>query len=318
MDSKIILGLLMVSVVLAVPQAEAQSESNSVISQKRIDVTIDGEGDVVVVHQIRDSNEMRQLKLVDGTISNLEFIDASGKQEPVEIAEGDNYVSILPDQGEMFVRYNLDDALALKNNIWTMNFRYVHTTVFTIPEEAESLFINQKPISLDGDNSFRCHGCQMVLEYLIDEPKSYERVNWEDQEFVVGMNTFADIEGFEFDQPSRQISFKVNDGNQFVTTVIPQELLWGPYVVFLDDQKIFFDQFISNGTHVWVTMKPNIEGKITIIGTTVVPEFPVIAPLAVGFLIILLAPLVRRFILNGENIMMASTSQEMPGRSIGH
>ena len=39
-------------------------------------------------------------------------------------------------------------------------------------------------------------------------------------------------------QPAKKISFKINDSNQFVTTVIPLELLWGPYAVFLDDEKI--------------------------------------------------------------------------------
>ena len=36
------------------------------------------------------------------------------------------------------------------------------------------------------------------------------------------------------------------------------------------------------------------QGKITIIGTTVVPEFPIIAPLAIGFLMIMMLPLVKK------------------------
>ena len=66
-------------------------------------------------------------------------------------------------------------------------------------------------------------------------------------------------------------------------------------MVYLDEEKIFFHQFINNGTHVWINMKPQTLGEITIIGTTVVPEFPIIAPLAVGFLMILVIPLIRKF-----------------------
>jgi len=71
--------------------------------------------------------------------------------------------------------------------------------------------------------------------------------------------------------------------------------LWSPYVVLLDDEKIFFNEYINNGTHVWINMKPETTGEIIIIGTTVVPEFPIIAPLAIGFLMIMIMPFVRKF-----------------------
>ena len=103
------------------------------------------------------------------------------------------------------------------------------------------------------------------------------------------------IENFNFNQPAKEMSFKINDDNKFVTTVIPLELLWEPYAVFLDDEKIYFHQYINNGTHAWVNLRPDTTGEITIIGTTVVPEFPIIAPLAIGFLIILVVPLIRKF-----------------------
>ncbi len=42
-------------------------------------------------------------------------------------------------------------------------------------------------------------------------------------------------------------------------------------------------------------MKTETSGEIIIIGTTVIPEFPIIAPLAVGFLMILVVPLIKKF-----------------------
>ncbi len=71
-------------------------------------------------------------------------------------------------------------------------------------------------------------------------------------------------------------------------------MLWEPYLVFLDDEKIFFHEYLNNGTHVWLNMKPDSSGEISIIGTTVIPEFPIIAPLAIGFLMILAMPLMRK------------------------
>ena len=72
-------------------------------------------------------------------------------------------------------------------------------------------------------------------------------------------------------------------------------MLWKPYSIFLDEERIMYHEIINNGTHVWLSMKPETSGGISIIGTTVIPEFPIIAPLAVGFLMILVVPLVRKF-----------------------
>ena len=135
----------------------------------------------------------------------------------------------------------------------------------------------------------------MVLEFSINEPSKIKQVNWKNQEFLVEMITFAEIDNFEFNQPSKQISFRVNDSNQFVTTIIPLELLWGPYAVFLNDEKTFFHEYINNGTHVWLNIKSDTIGEVVIIGTTVVPEFSIIAPLAIGFLMIMIMPFVRKF-----------------------
>ena len=295
MNSKIITSFLILLMILVVPQAHAQSELLSEVNQKSVQVTIDNEGKVEVIHQIRDSNQDKILKFVDGTVSNLEFIDEFGRHESVDVIDGLKSIPILANQGELFVKYDLDDALVLKNNIWTLDFRYIETTTFVVPEEVKLLFANERPILLEGKNAFTCHGCQMVLEYSINEPKKIQHVNWENQEFIVEMITYTEIDNFEFNQSDKQISFKVNDSNQFVTTIIPLELLWGPYVVLLDDEKIYFNEYINNGTHVWVNMKPDTTGEVAIIGTTVVPEFPIIAPLAIGFLMIMIMPFVRKF-----------------------
>ena len=71
-------------------------------------------------------------------------------------------------------------------------------------------------------------------------------------------------------------------------------MLWGPYAVFLNDEKIDFHEYINNGTHAWLNIRPENTGEVTIIGTTVIPEFPIITPLAIGFLVIVITPLIKR------------------------
>jgi hypothetical protein len=111
----------------------------------------------------------------------------------------------------------------------------------------------------------------MILEYSINEPKILKNVKSENKEFLIEMRTFAEINQFNFDQSTKSISFEVNGENQFVTTIIPLELLSKPYNVFMGDKKILFHQY-NNGTHVWLNIRPNNSGNVSIIGTTVIGD----------------------------------------------
>ena len=286
MKVKIFTSFLIFTLILFFPQVNAESEELTRVNQKPVELTIDLEGNVHVVHQIRDSNELKKLNFINGTVSNLKFKDSVGKEVSAEN---------LSDQGKLSVEYDLKDFLILKDNVWTLDFRYLQTTKFFVPEEVDLVFANQRSVFLDGKNGFTCHGCEIFLEYSINEPKNIKQVNWTDEEFLVEIKTFAQIEDFDFNQPTKEMSFKVNSGNQSITTIIPLELLWKPYTVFLDGEEILFNEYLNNGTHVWLNMRPESSGEVTIIGTTVVPEFPIIAPLAIGFLIILVVPFVKKF-----------------------
>lgn len=294
MKSIIITSFLILTLILVFPEVNAQSEPLREASQKMVQVTIDSEGNVSVAHQVRNSNEPVQLNFVEGTISNLVFIDRFGIQEPIDVFDGMEGMPILANQGEFFVKYDLDDALVLKDGFWTLDFRYLETTEFILPKEVNLLFVNERPVLLDGKSGITCHGCQMILEYSFIEPEKIQQVNWEDREFIVEMKTFAEIENFDFNQPAKKISFSVVDENRYVTTTIPLELLWGPYIVLLNDEKIPFYEISNDGTHVSLSMKAETSGEISIIGTTVVPEFSIIAPLAIGFLMVIMLPFLRK------------------------
>ena len=292
MNTKIfgLLGILII--VSLVPLADAQISIGEKAVQKSIEVMINPDGMVHVKHVIRSSNLPVDLKLVNGTVSNISVMNEQGV-EKLFLMKTD-IVLLQPSDDELIIEYDLEDVLSEINNVWTWDFRYLQTTTFLNPQEIDLFFIDERPVYLDDKKGISCHGCQMILEYSIDEPKNIIDVNWENKEFFVEIATFTNIENFEFNQPTREIRFNVNESNQFITTIIPLELLWGPYVVFLDDEKILFQDYKNNGTHVWINMRPDTAGEISIIGTTVVPEFPIIAPLAIGFLIIMMVPLIKK------------------------
>ena len=295
MNTKIFGFLIILFIISIIPVADAQISIGEKAVQKSVEVVIDSAGEVHVKHVVRSSNLPRDLELILGTVSNISVTNEQGEEKLFSILGDNKGVLIETSKEDSIIEYDLDDVLSQTDDVWTWSFRYLETTSFIFPEEVDLIFVNERPVYFDENNGITCHGCQMVLEYSINEPKNFKNVKWEDKEFVVEIRSHSDIDKFIFNQPTKSISFYISEKNRFVTTIIPLELLWEPYLVFLDDEKISQHKFNNNGTHVWLNVRPETTGEITIIGTTVIPEFPIIAPLAVGFLMILVVPLIRKF-----------------------
>lgn len=298
MNTKIFGFLVILLMISIIPIVDAQISIGEKAVQKSVEVIINSEGDVHVTHVIRSSNVPTQVELISGTVSNLLLTNEQGEEKQLTVIGDNSGVLILPSQGNFIIEYDLEQVLNQKDDVWTWDFRYLELTSFIFPEEVDLIFVNENPVILGGEKGIACHGCQMVLEYSINEPKIFKNVKWEDKEFVIEIRSYSNIDNFIFDQPTKSITFDISKENRFVTTIIPLELLWEPYVVFLDDEKIHQNKFNNNGTHVWLNIKPETTGEITIVGTTVIPEFPIIAPLAIGFLMILTVPLMRKFSLH--------------------
>ena len=294
MNLKILSSFFIFALILAIPQAYGQSELSGKINHELLEITIKPDGKVNVVHKIKNLNEPGILDLVNGTISKVKITNQLGMTETFEMTSQANGLPILEDQGKLTIEYELADVLAITDNVWTLNYRYLETTVFVLPESVDFLFANDRPLHLEEGKKFACHGCQVVLEYSLNEPVTIEQVTWEEKEFDVTISSFMKIENFEFSQPEKKITFTTKDDKQFVTVIIPLELLWGPYIVLLDEENIPFHEYNNNGTHSWINIKPNNSGEIAIIGTTVVPEFSLFLPLVIGFMTIIMIPLVRK------------------------
>ncbi|MGY5148458.1 MAG: hypothetical protein ACW9W3_00170 [Candidatus Nitrosopumilus sp. bin_68KS] len=294
MNSKVCGFLVIFLIISIIPTVEAQISFGEKASQKSVEITVNSSGDVHVKHIVSPANLPKQLELIYGTVSNITVTNEEGEEKQFSVIGDNTGLIIFPSNEKSIVEYDLEHAITQIDNVWTWSFRYLQTTSFILPEEADLIFANEKPVYLDEKKGITCHGCQMVLEYSLDEPKIYQNIQWEDKEFLVEIRSYSKINNFIFDQPTKSITFDVSEKNRFVTTIIPLELLWGPYAVFLDDEKIYFHEYVNNGTHVWLNIRPETTGEVTIIGTTVVPEFSMAAPLAIGFLVIIIAPLIRK------------------------
>ncbi len=294
MNKKIFGFLVILLIIFIIPVADAQISIGEKALQRSIEVVINLDGDVHVKHIVALSNTPRQIELIPGTVSNLSVTNEQGEEKQFSVIGDSDGVLFLPSREDSIVEYDLEDALSKKDNVWTWDFLYLNKVTFIFPEEVDLIFLRDNPVYLDESRGIACHGCQTVFEYSINEPKIFKDVEWEDKMFVVEINSHSNIDEFIFDQPTKSITFNVLDENKFLTIIIPLELLWEPYSVFLNNEKIRSYEYINNGTHIWLNMKPGTTGEISIIGTTVIPEFPIIAPLAIGFLMILVVPLIRK------------------------
>ena len=278
-----------------IPLAVAQQITIGEPAKQTLEISITDEGNVHVIHFVDKSNSVKQVEFVTGELSNLKIIDDEGNEPQYATVGGGGSITLFPTKEDVIVEYDLDNVVKQVNGKWEWNFRYLASTVFMFPENADLIFANKRPVKIDDLRGMRCHGCQALIEYVIDEQRQRQLVKWEDKEFVVGIRTLDEITSFNFDQPRRSISFDVNQGNQFVTLDIPLELLWNPYDVYFNGENILKHEFFKNETHVLLNIFPSTSGTVLIIGTSVVPEFPIFIPLFFGMAIVILLQFRNKF-----------------------
>jgi len=275
--------------ISSIPLVSAQITLGDPADQKLVKITINEQGEVHVLHEIRDSINVVQINTIKGTLSNLKVIDIKGNDVEYGTTglESTTGITIFSSGEDVIIEYDLDDVLFVKDGMWTWDFLYLQTTTFILPEGLDLVYVNNSPVMLQNAKGITCHGCNAIIEYVLDQPTNTNEVQWEDRKFIVGIRSLTDISSLNFDQPTKSISFDVEEDNQLITLIIPLDLLWSPYEVYLDDQKILKHEFFSNQTHAWLNIRPETSGTIQIIGTTVVPEFPVLSPLFIGIAIII-------------------------------
>ena len=269
MSSKQVAFFIILVFIIAIPSVNAQEISmGDKAEQKSINVVINSSNEIHVKHVIASSNSPKQIELIKGTVTNIIVSDEEGKEKQFGIIGDNTGVVIYPSEQNTIVEYDLGNVLFLKDNVWTWDFRYLEKTSFIIPKEVNSVFVNNKLVYLGEKNGITCHGCQMTLEYSINEPKILKNIKFENKEFLIETRTFAEINQFNFDQSTKSISFEVNGKNQFVTVIIPLEILPKQHNVFMGDEKILFHEY-NNGTHVWLNIRPNNSGNVSIIDSTI-------------------------------------------------
>ena len=300
MNNQIYLIILFVGVITIIPTVDAQLSFGGEANQKSIEVTIDQSEIIHVKHVVYSSNSPGEIQLFyELEEKSLKITDEDGVE--VEYGkvgndiEGITGLLIFASQQNTIVEYDLIDIKTLENNLWSMNLEYPEKFSILLHEEINSIFLNNNLIELGDRKGLSINGGGNVnLQYYDNIPTIKKEIEWEENKFDVEIITDSKIEKFNFNQTEKSISFEVKEKNKFVTITMSEELLGGPYVLLLNNEKIQYG-LIENKNTVSLTFKPQSTGQITIIGTTVIPEFSMFIPLIMGFMIILTVPFMKKF-----------------------
>jgi len=289
--------LIIILMVISYPSTQVFGQiSIGKPANQTVEVSISEQNNVHIKHIVKPSSSIQQLDVVKGTLSNLSVTDENGNEiQYAKVEKEPLGITIFPQNKDIFIKYDLADALVLENGRWTWNFLYLAATSFYFADNVDLIYANNFPVFVD--EGIKCHGCQMLLEYVIDEPVTLKNIKWEDQEFPIAVRTLAELNDTTFDQSTKRIFFNITSDNDPITLIIPLVLLGDPYDVYFNDEKILKHEFLTNETHTWLNFRPETSGTIDIIGSTVIPEFPFFIPLALGIALVLGIQLKNKLIL---------------------
>ena len=301
MKQKIISAIIIFGLLAVIPTVYGQLSLGSEAKQESVEVKINPDGEIKVKHIVSSSSMPGSVSLLIGEISNLIITNELGEEINSGVANdglGNESILVLPSKQNTVIEYNLEN-MKLNDNLFSREISYPQKLSVIFDESINLIFVNNNIIFLDDKKGISINGGgNLKIEFYSNESKIIEKAIWEENEFDIEIITDSEIKDFNFDQPEKSISFQVNDENKFVTITMSEELLGGPYVTLLDDEKIKYAKFLRDDGIVSLNLKPETTGQVTIIGTTVIPEFSMFIPLIMGFIIILTVPAMRKFSLH--------------------
>ena len=290
----------MIFALIAVPVANAQFGAPAY--QKSTQLIIDETENIQAKHVIGFSNDSVIVNLFEGVITeSITVTNEDGKELEFAISGMGDYgaVTIFTATENTIIKYNLKNMFRQSDNLLTLNVGYPKTFSIMFSEKTEFIFLNNNIIQLGDKKGITINnGGYVNVEYYSEMPKIIQKVQWKEDKFDVEIISDIEIKKINFDQTSKSMSFQINEKNKFVTINMEEELLGGPYVILLNDEKIKYTKSSFKENYVSLSMKPESPGEIIIIGTTVIPEFSMFLPLIMGFLIILTVPFMKKFSLH--------------------
>jgi hypothetical protein len=293
MNLKKLLSILIISLMLlSVSQVFGQELTMGQKPIEDIKIVLDESGTAHVTHFVKgNSLAAIQVITVKGNMTNFSVTDQNGSSvQYLNVSTAQKSVLFPPTSRNMtIIKYDLTNVASQINGVWEWNYTAPSDAIFTdfyFPKGVDTIWANDRPVYL-GEKGLRQHGNGFALDYIINEPTIIQKVQWQNSNFIIGIRTLSDLGPHTFDQSAKAYAFDINKPHSFVTVIIPQDLLWGPYQGNLNGNRTLTTTFYKNGTHAWIGFHPSKSGTIQITGTTAIPEFPLFVPLVIGISVVI-------------------------------
>ena len=264
--NKIIITSLIVFALILLPVANAQFGAPA--DQKLTQLIIDESENIQAKHVTGVSNSPVSVNLFEGVITDsITVTNEDGKELEFGISGIPDYgsVTIFTPYQSAIIKYDLKNMFRQSDNLLTLNIGYQKSYSIIFSEKTELIFLNNQIIELGDKKGISINnGGYVNVQYYSKIPKYIEEVIWKENKFDVEIITDSNIDKFNFDQESKNISFQVNEKNKFVTVTMEEELLGGPYTILLNDEQIKYTISVSKENYVSLSMKPQAEGEIII------------------------------------------------------
>ena len=167
------------------------------------------------------------------------------------------------------------NILEKTSGIWNLVYNGHIVSTVILPHISDIISVNNIPIDIKDDTVTMPAG-EVSLSYTVRTVSTNNFVaSWNNSNYPVKIITASKVDNFGFLQNSKTISLTV-DNNAPMLIIISKSLLGGPYGVQLNDHPIEFKEYYQNSTHSWLKIDPTSSGSIKIIGTSAIPEFPVV------------------------------------------
>ena len=289
---RILLALIILITPLVSSQAFAQQLKMGDQIHENIRVRIDENGTAHVVHMVQgNSNSQVSVETIRGNLTNLSVTDMSNNTiQYVTIQQYPISIMITPsDRNMTVIRYDLTNVVTLDDGVWMWNYLTPSDTAstdFYFPGGITQIWENDRPVYI-GETGIDMHGDGAKLEYAI-EKTIIQNIQWQNYTLPVEIDSLSDLGNYTFDQPSASFQFQIGKPHSFVSIVMPKVLLGAKYVAHINGNHLLTTVFHENDTHAWIGLRPGTNGTIQISGSTVIPEFPLFLPLAIGLSMILI------------------------------
>jgi hypothetical protein len=272
MNNQIYLIALFLALVTIIPTVSAQLTVGEEANQKLIEVELNKSEVVNVKHVISASGNPVSVNLFEGVITESVIVtNVNGDEKEfglVAYGGGIESITIFPSNSDAIIKYNLEDASTLYENLWTSRIGYSETFSILFSEKTDLFFLNNNIIELGNKKGISVNGGgSAIIQYYDKIPKIIEEVSLKEDKFNVEIITNSKIDEFNFDQELKIISFQVNEKNKFVTVSMEKELVGDPYVVLLNNEKILYNKSVNKENYVSLSMKPQSVGEIIIMNS---------------------------------------------------